>query len=192
MTNIDFTILYAIQSIRTSLLDKFFVSITSIPGNYGQMWLILGLILFVFKKTRKSGLTLILSYLMVYVFGQYVLKDLIARPRPCHIDQTIDLLISRPSSYSCPSTHSGWAFAGAMSIFLFNKKCGIPVIIFSSLVAFSRLYLFVHFPSDVLFGIVLGILFAILGKYIINRIIKLKGNKNRLDISINHRVGMKI
>ena len=172
MTNIDFNILYAIQNIRTPFLDKFFVTITSIPGNYGQMWVVLGIILLIFKKTRKCGLTIILSYLMVYGLGQYVLKDLIARPRPCHIDQTIELLISRPSSFSCPSTHSGWAFAATASVYLYNKKIGIPVIIFSFLVAFSRLYLFVHFPSDVLFGVVLGIIFAVLSKIIVKKIIK--------------------
>ena len=178
MTNIDFRILYAIQNIRNPFLDKFFVVITSIPGNYGQMWVVLGIILLIFKKTRKCGLTIILSYLLVYGLGQYVLKDLIARPRPCHIDQTIELLIKRPSSFSCPSTHSGWAFAGATSIFLYNKKFGIPVILFSLLVAFSRLYLFVHFPSDVLFGIAIGILFAILSKYIITIVWKKFCNKN--------------
>ena len=172
MTNIDFNILYAIQNIRTPFLDKFFVTITSIPGNYGQMWVVLGIILLIFKKTRKCGITIILSYLLVYGLGQYVLKDLIARPRPCHIDQTIELLISRPSSFSCPSTHSGWAFAAACSIFLYNKKIGIPVIIFAFLVAFSRLYLFVHFPSDVLFGTVIGIIFAILSKFVVNKILK--------------------
>ena len=168
--NIDFSILYAIQNIRTSFLDKMFVVITSVPGNYGQMWIVIGIILLIFRRTRKCGIVLILSYLMVFGLGQYVLKDLIARPRPCHIDQTIELLISKPSSYSCPSTHSGWAFAASVSIFFYNKKIGIPVIAFSFLVAFSRLYLFVHFPSDVLFGIVIGMGFALLAKYITNKV----------------------
>ena len=172
MIDIDFYILYLIQNMRTSFLDKMFVFITSIPGNYGQMWVVLGIVLLLFKKTRKCGIAIILSYLMVFGFGQYVLKDLIARPRPCHIDQTIKLLISRPSSYSCPSTHSGWAFAAATSILLYRKKIGVLVAIFSFLVAFSRLYLFVHFPSDVLLGIILGSVFAIIAKYITNRIIK--------------------
>ena len=66
MTNIDFNILYAIQNIRTPFLDKFFVTVTSIPGNLGQMWVVLGIVLLIFKKTRKCGLTIILSYLMVY------------------------------------------------------------------------------------------------------------------------------
>lgn len=166
----DFEILYFIQSIRTPLLDKIMVTITSIPGNMGEMWITLGIVLLLFKKTRKCGLVMCVSYLLVYGVGQYVLKDLIARPRPCHIDQTVELLISRPSSYSCPSTHSGWAFAAATSVFLYNKKAGILTYIFSSLVAFSRMYLFVHFPSDVLFGITLGVVFAILTKYIISKL----------------------
>ena len=167
----DFKILYLIQNIRTPLLDKLMVIITSIPGNMGEMWITLGIVLLLFRKTRKCGFVVCLSYLLVYGMGQYVLKDLIARPRPCHIDQTIELLINRPSSYSCPSTHSGWAFAAATSIFLYNKKLGIFTYIFSSLVAFSRLYLFVHFPSDVLFGIVLGTLFAIIVNYLLSKLL---------------------
>ena len=165
----DFNILYAIQNIRTPMLDKIFVTISSIPGDYGQMWVVLGVLLLLFKKTRKCGLVMIASYLLVYGVGQYVLKDLIARPRPCHIDETIELLVKKPSSYSCPSTHSAWAFAATTSVYLFNKKYGLLTYIFSSLVAFSRMYLFVHFPSDVLLGIVLGIIFAILVKKLINK-----------------------
>lgn len=168
----DFAILYAIQNIRTPLLDKIMVLITSIPGSYGQMWVALGILLLIFKKTRKCGLVILFSYLLVFGVGQYVLKDLIARPRPCHIDETIELLIKRPSSYSCPSTHSAWAFAAATSIFLFNKKLGIFTYVFSALVAFSRMYLFVHFPTDVLLGIVMGIVFAYLSKVIINKVYK--------------------
>ena len=168
----DFSILYAIQKIRTSFLDDFFLYITSMAGDMGQLWVIVGLLLLVYKKTRKCGLSILLSYLCVYVLGQFVLKDLIARPRPCHIDQSIELLIKRPSSYSCPSTHSGWAFAAATSVFLHNKKAGYLVFVVASLIAFSRLYMFVHFPSDVLFGIALGVVFAILSHKFINKIFR--------------------
>ena len=175
----DFNILYFIQSLRTPFLDKFFVLITSIPGNYGEMWVALGTILLLFKKTRKCGLTILLSYSLVYICGQYLLKDLIARPRPCHIDETIELLIKRPSSFSCPSTHSGWAFAAATSIFLFNKKFGIITYVFSSLVAFSRMYLFVHFPTDVLLGIIMGIIFAVITKKLVNKLYKVVTQKTK-------------
>lgn len=152
----DFSILYAIQNLHCDFLDRFILLLTKIAGSYGEIWLIVAAVLLIFKKIRKSGAAILLSYAIVFIVGQYVLKDMIARPRPCHIDQTIKLLIERPSSYSCPSTHSAWAFAAAASVWLNHRKGSIAVIIAAVLIAFSRLYLFVHFPTDVLFGIVLG------------------------------------
>ena len=160
MQQLEFAILYAIQNIHTDFLDRFILTIMNITGSYGQLWVILAVLLLFFKKTRKAGFTILISYAMVFVVGQYGLKDLIARPRPCHIDETVALLVSRPSSFSCPSTHSAWAFAAAASVFSWHKKFGIVVGVIALIVAFGRLYLFVHFPTDVLFGIALGILFA--------------------------------
>lgn len=160
MQQLEFAILYAIQNIHTDFLDRFILTIMNITGSYGQLWVILAVLLLFFKKTRKAGFTILISYAMVFVVGQYGLKDLIARPRPCHIDETVALLVSRPSSFSCPSTHSAWAFAAAASVCSWHKKPGIVIGAIALIVAFGRLYLFVHFPTDVLFGIALGILFA--------------------------------
>lgn len=173
----DFAILYAIQTIRTNFLDNFFIFITNIAGDYGQIWVYLAIALLLFKKTRKMGITILLSYGLVYVIAQYGLKDLIARPRPCHIDTSIELLVKRPSSYSCPSTHSAWAFGAATSIFLYNKKFGLVTYLVATIIAFSRLYMFVHFPSDVLFGITLGIIFAFISYKLLNNFI-FKGERN--------------
>ena len=160
MQQLELSILYAIQNIHTDFLDRFILTVMNITGSYGQLWVILAVALLFFKKTRKAGFTILISYAIVYVVAQYGLKDLIARPRPCHIDETVALLVSRPSSFSCPSTHSAWAFAAAASIFAWHKIAGIAVGVIALIVALGRLYLFVHFPTDVLFGIALGILFA--------------------------------
>ncbi len=160
MQEFELGILYAIQNIHSPFLDKFFLTLMDITGNYGQLWIVLAVVLLCFKKTRKTGLTIIISYALVFIVGQYVLKDLIARPRPCHIDETVALLVERPSSFSCPSTHSAWAAAMAASVFVWNKKYGIIAGITALFIAFGRMYLFVHFPTDVLFGIVLGIVSA--------------------------------
>ena len=154
----DFSILYAMQNLRCALLDSFILGVTNIAGSYGQIWPVIAVLLLFFRKTRKCGFAMLLSYAIVFIIGQYGLKDLIARPRPCHIDETVELLIKRPSSYSCPSTHSAWAFAAASSVFMYSKKFGVLVGIAAVIIAFSRLYLFVHFPTDVLFGAVIGIL----------------------------------
>lgn len=164
----DFSILYAIQKLHTPFLDRLILALTKLAGNYGQIWVILAVVLCTFRKTRKSGFAMLLSYGLVYVIGQYGLKDLIARARPCHIDETVALLVKRPSSYSCPSTHSAWAFAAAASVFAYHKKAGIAVIAIAALIAFSRLYLFVHFPTDVLFGAVLGALCGVIAALLVS------------------------
>ncbi|MDO4976651.1 MAG: phosphatase PAP2 family protein [Eubacteriales bacterium] len=165
----DFQILYAIQSVHSPILDQLNLVITKIVGSYGQIWLILAIALLIFKKTRKTGFCIILSYILVLVLGQFVLKDLIARPRPCHLDESIKLLVTRPDSFSCPSTHTAWSFAAATAIFLNHKKAGILALIAAIIVGFSRLYLFVHFPSDVLVGMVMGILLAVISVKLINQ-----------------------
>ena len=157
----DFKILYAIQAIHTPFLDRFILALTAVMGDYGTMWLIVAVPLLIFKKTRRAGAAVLLSYLFVFGVGQFILKDWIARPRPCHLDESVALLVKRPSSFSCPSTHTGWAFAAATSILLYFKKWGIGVMVIAALIGFSRMYLFVHFPTDVLAGAVLGVLLGI-------------------------------
>lgn len=168
----EFEILYAIQRLHSPVFDQIILALTNLMGSYGQIWLIVAVLLMVFKKTRMAGICILLSYALVFVMGQYGLKDLIARPRPCHIDESIELLVKCPGSYSCPSTHSAWAFAGAVSIFLYHKRMGIITFIIAAIMGFSRMYLFVHFPTDVLFGMFMGIILAILSKKIIEFIVR--------------------
>ena len=120
----DFSILYAIQTLRGPVMDALILGLTNIMGSYGQIWLVVGVALCLFPKTRRCGVAVLLSYGLVFLVGQYGLKDLIARPRPCHLDQTVELLVKRPSSYSCPSTHTAWAFAAAASVWMYFKKPG--------------------------------------------------------------------
>lgn len=157
----DFSILYAIQGMRSPALDGFILTLTDIMGSYGQIWLVVGAVLCLFKKTRRCGAAVLVSYALVFLVGQFGLKDWIARPRPCHLDESVALLVKRPSSYSCPSTHTAWAFAAATSILMYFRRPGIAVMLTAALIGFSRLYLFVHFPTDVLFGAVLGVALAL-------------------------------
>lgn len=151
----EFSFLYAIP--RSSLLDAFFLGVTKIAGSYGQLWVAIALLLLIFKRTRRAGISLLIAYVGVFLLGQYVLKTLISRPRPCQIDTAFPLLVSRPSNSSFPSTHSAWAFGGATAIFLRHKKAGIAAYVVAVLIGFSRLYLFLHFPTDVLFGAGMGV-----------------------------------
>ena len=166
----EFSFLYAIP--RTAVLDSFFLAVTKIAGSYGQLWVIVAAVLLVFKKTRKAGVAVLLAYAAVFLIGQYGLKNLVSRPRPCQIDLDFALLVDRPSSSSFPSTHSAWAFGAATAVFMQHKKSGIAAFIAAALIAFSRMYLFLHFPTDVLAGIVLGIALGVLANWITGRIWK--------------------
>ena len=156
----EFSILYALQEIHNPILDKTMLFITSL-GDDGWLWLAIGVICLVFKKHRKMGLQLLLSMLCTFILGNLILKNIFARPRPCDIDTAVQLLISRPHGHSFPSGHSINSMVAAVALFLNNKKIGIPAVIVATLIGFSRMYLFVHFPTDVLVGFIIAILVAI-------------------------------
>ena len=166
----EFSILYAIQGWHTPWLDQVMRILTDMVGGIGQLWLVIALVLCLFKKTRRCGVTVLLSYILVLLAGQLVLKGLIVRPRPCQIDQAVALLVEHPTGSSCPSTHTAWSFAGAAAIWMNHKKWGIAAGVFALVVAFSRLYLFVHFPSDVLIGALLGVACGVAAVYIVRGI----------------------
>jgi len=156
----EFSILYALQEIHNPILDKMMLFITSL-GDDGWFWLAIGVVCLVFKKHRKMGLQLLLSMLCTFILGNLIIKNLVARPRPCDIDTAVTLLLSRPHGHSFPSGHSINSMVAAVALFLNNKKIGIPAVIIATLIGFTRLYLFVHFPTDVLAGFVIAILVAI-------------------------------
>ena len=156
----EFSLLYALQEIHNPILDEIMLFITSL-ADVGWFWIALGIIFLVLKKHRKMGLQLLVSMLCTLIIGNLILKNIFARPRPCDIDTAVQLLISRPHGHSFPSGHSINSMSAAVAIFLNNKKFGIPALILATLIGFSRLYLFVHFPTDVLVGFVVAILVAI-------------------------------
>ncbi|MGN0777527.1 MAG: phosphatase PAP2 family protein [Aristaeellaceae bacterium] len=166
----DFSILYAMQTLRSPVLDALVLGLTTVMGSYGQIWPVLGVVLCLFPKTRRCGAAMLLSYALVFVVGQYGLKDWIARPRPCHLDQSVELLVTAPASYSFPSTHTAWAFAAATSVLLYFRKPGVVLMVVAALIGLSRMYLFVHFPTDVLFGAVLGAALAALAVWVVGKL----------------------
>lgn len=153
----EMDILYGIQKIHSEFLDSAMVKIfNNLVGEKGEIWVILGILLLMIPKTQKTGLCVLSAYIIAYFVGDGLLKDWIARPRPCMVDETVALLVKRPTSFSCPSVHSMLAFASASVIFWNHRKIGIVALVFAALVGFSRMYFFVHYPSDVLFGAALG------------------------------------
>ncbi len=147
---------------RSGFFDSVFLFLSKI-GTYGLVWLAAGIVLLFFKQTRRAGAGVLIGCVGVLLFGELLLKHVVTRVRPCEVDQTFRLLVERPTSSSFPSTHSAFAFAAATAIFMNHKKSGIAVFVAALLVSFSRLYLFLHYPTDVLAGAALGVIMGIAG-----------------------------
>ena len=161
---LDEPILLALHRLALSCGAFFtpFLRFVSLLAEHGIGPILLSLCLCFFKKTRRAGAGALLSLLLGAVCTNLILKNLIARERPCWLDTQIALLIKSPKDYSFPSGHSMNGFAASIALLCNDKKLGIPAVILASLIAFSRLYHFVHFPTDVMVGILIGTTVAIL------------------------------
>ena len=155
--------LLALQQLHNPIFDRIMVCITTL-GNVGWLFILMGIILLCKKKTRKQGLHVLLALVVSVVFCNILLKDLVARSRPCWLVPEIELLIHNPTDYSFPSGHTSAAMATAVVIWIYNKKYGILMMVLALLIAFSRMYLFVHFPTDVLGGVVTGVMSAVIAR----------------------------
>ena len=162
---IDF--LYALQEIHNPILDQIMIFITTL-GDEGIFWIAVGIICLFFKKHRKMGWQVLLSMLVTFIIGNLILKNVIARPRPFVVEpEALALLIiPQPGEFSFPSGHTMNGFTAAFALFFNNKKFGIPALILATLIAFSRLYHFVHFPTDIIGGFCVGLGVAVLMDYV--------------------------
>lgn len=164
----ELSVLSFLNNLHTPLLDSIFVFITHL-GDKGLLWIILGLILIFIPKYKKAGYCVLLALLINLIICNITLKPLFARVRPYEYVEGLRLLIEKPHDFSFPSGHSAASFAAATAMQLNFKKWGIPFLVIAFLIAFSRLYLHVHFPSDVIFGILLGILSAYISYRLISK-----------------------
>lgn len=144
---------------------KFFTEI----GNYAIPWIIIIILLLIFPQTRKFGVIAACALLLDALICNGILKPLIDRPRPfTQVD--ITLLIPTPGPHSFPSGHTASSFAVAAAVCFWKKGWGIGALVLAALIAFSRMYFFVHYPTDILGGIVVGVGCAFLAKYIVDKV----------------------
>ncbi len=162
------------ENLSSGFLDAVMPYITKLADD-GIFWIILALVLLFFKKTRKVGAIMGVALVFGLIFGNLMLKPLIARIRPYDFnpDAMNFLLVDTLSDFSFPSGHTLASFEGAgVLMFTHKKTLGYPALIIAFIIAFSRLYLYVHYPLDVLAGMILGILFAYLAYRLVNLIVK--------------------
>ena len=160
-------------NLHCDFLDVLMPLITLL-GDAGIFWILCSVALICIPKTRKTGLAMGVSLLIGLLVCNVTLKPLVARIRPYDyqwqfFQKEIVLLVEGLHDYSFPSGHTIASFEAATALMLGNKKLGIPAMVLAVLIAFSRLYLYVHYPTDVLTSIVLGIGIAFLGNFLVKK-----------------------
>ncbi len=178
----DLAVFEWVQSIQGKIMTAIMVTITTL-GDEGIIFIALGIIFLFTKKFRKVGFAILIALVVMLLCNNIILKDLIARPRPIHlfnIDPEAYALwggenakyffpnfVHAPSSYSFPSGHTSSAFAAAFAILIYNRKIGIPMTFFAALMGFSRIYVEVHYCTDVIAGAFVALVYALIAAGIV-------------------------
>ncbi len=147
---------------HSAWMDVLMPAITRL-GDSGMVWILLGLAILLFsRKERATGLQVLIALLLSLLICNLILKEAVGRIRPCDCKGLVDLLIHRPRDPSFPSGHTSASFAAAMVLVLTKWRGRWAALTLALLIAFSRLYLYVHFPTDVLGGALVGSACALL------------------------------
>lgn len=174
----DLSVFEWVQGIRTPILTVLMKVITTL-GDEGILFIVIGLVLLITKKYRKIGLAILVSLVVMLIFNNFVLKEIFARERPFNLFATFPEkyadwggeaaryiypdFVKAPHSYSFPSGHTSSAFAAGVAVLLLNRKFGIPATIFAFVMGFTRIYVGVHYATDVISAAIVGIIYAVAG-----------------------------
>lgn len=175
--NFDLRIFEWVQTFNTNAVLTPILKVITTLGEGGIIFIIMALILMATKKYRKAGFAMIIALVVMVICNNLVLKEIFARPRPFNLEYDwwneiykYPEIVSKPSSFSFPSGHTSSAFAAAVAVLWYNRKIGIPTFIFAAIMGFSRIYVQVHYPTDVIAGAIVGIIYAFIGILIVKLI----------------------
>lgn len=157
--------LYVAQHLRPEWLDPVMVAV-SLVGNAGLIWFLFAAAMFCKPKYRRGGIVLVCAMALSFLLGNILIKNLVMRPRPCWEFPQVAMLVAVPRDYSFPSGHTLAAFTAASVIFCVNRRAGVAAYLFAAFMGFSRLYLFVHYTTDILAGAALGCLVGFLTVFV--------------------------
>lgn len=170
LLSFDLSVFEWIQGIQNGFLDAVMVGITT-TGNAGAIFIVLGFVLLFTKKYRKAGLAVLVALIVMLLCNDLFLKEFFARVRPFNLFESnpekyaewgtkyvFPELVYKPSGYSFPSGHTASAFAAATALLWHSRKWGVPTMIFATIMGFSRIYVQVHYCTDVIGGVISGVI----------------------------------
>ena len=178
----EIQILHWFETLHNPITNPIFYVITTL-GNAGWFWIVLAVLMLTVlpKKYKKAGLTMAIALILSLIFCNGIMKHLWARPRAFWaVGQNFVVgnefenlygIFNSIHDYSFPSGHSSASFAAAVSIFMWRKKEGSAALVLAALIAFSRLYFTVHYPTDVLVGTITGALYGVVAYFIVKALI---------------------
>lgn len=171
--NFDLPILaWIAEHLRTAFGDAV-MPVVTLLGDAGIFWIALAVVLLFIPKYRKVGLGMGAALVIGLLVCNVAMKPLFGRIRPYDYlagkGILVDLLISAQHDFSFPSGHTIASFEAATVLMIHDRKLGIPALILASVIAFSRLYLYVHYPTDVIASVILGIGIAFLGNFLVQK-----------------------
>lgn len=179
----EIQILHWFESLHNPITNPIMYAITTL-GNGGIFWIILAvaMLLILPKKYKKVGLSIAIALILSLIFCNGIMKHLWARPRAFWVKgqnfvvgnqfENLYGIFQSIHDFSFPSGHSSASFAAATAIFMWRKKEGTAALILAALIAISRLYLTVHYPSDVLVGTITGIIYGVAAYFITKLLMK--------------------
>lgn len=157
-------LLYIQEYVRDDFLTPAMKFITTL-GNAGFIWIVLTIFLCLSVRYWKVGYNCVSALLLSLLINNIFLKNFIARSRPFDVISSLVPLITKPTDYSFPSGHTACSFAVGFLLFRkLPKKYGMPALLLAVLISFSRLYVGVHYPSDVIAGMISGICISYLAE----------------------------
>lgn len=151
----ELKILDAFQIFSNPLFD-FIAKLLNTASANGEIFIFLSFLLLLYKPTRKAGIVCITALILDFLILNACLKPLVARIRPYDLNPAVSIIVKAPHDFSFPSGHTGIAFAFAAAVSVLGKKAHISALCFACIMGLSRLYLYVHYPTDVLAGAIVG------------------------------------
>lgn len=175
MNLFEINILYWIREHLTCPFLDWLMPPLSALSAHGEIWILLAVVLICIPKTRRAGLTVGVALLMGYLIGNMGLKNIIGRVRPYDVVD-VPLLVERLHDFAFPSGHTLASFGAATALTLHYRRWGAAALVLAAIIGFSRLYLFVHYPTDVAAGALLGVALAFLARWMVDTVYEKKNS----------------